>query len=490
MDLYANYTDIFAPGSVPPTVNTTCDFKRQTGIQDPNNINTTRVSIEFVCSYASRLLDVTGYPLLFEEYVNQNLDQVANDIRDLGINVTDVFPVSVLVVPDTTAPTASEAPSQPPSLSPTITNRPSTIPPTELPQDPTLSPTEDFFRLPTQSPTQMPSGRPRVSVPAIASIVVLSGVAILIALVVYYRRKIKQRQSLQGRPGAGGFGSEVTSLSASGAALADARARSKDAGDSDVAAAALSPSGSMVSGQSMLSEGESGFGGESGDENDHTKNLQDEFDQYKDQNLEQLRADVEGNLTGFEGIMSAAVTKALMGDEDIRMDTSELLWGCHETSTGPEIEASALCDVCDWLKRNENASVERKHQFMQDMLNKMVASVRHAKLDAEDASRTIHESAALLGLPLANELPMTTMIISGMRKTVAASQIVNVLDEFGDIDTAAVASGERGFGLVRFRHPKSVERAMRRYRNAEIVVEDVAVQLRVLMPSGEVISRT
>jgi hypothetical protein len=215
----------------------------------------------------------------------------------------------------------------------------------------------------------------------------------------------------------------------------------------------------------------------------------DVFDQYKDQNLETMRSNVENNLSDFEGIMSAAVTKALMGDEDAQLDPDELLWGCRANPIAADVEASALCEVSDWLKRNESASDERKRWFMQDILNKMVASVRFGVLDADDASRTIHESAALLGLEIANDLPMTTVLVSGMRKKVERSEIVKALGEFGDIDTSAVSSGERGFGIIRFRNPKSVERALRRYRNAEIVVQDVAVQIKVLMPSGEVLSR-
>jgi hypothetical protein len=123
---------------------------------------------------------------------------------------------------------------------------------------------------------------------------------------------------------------------------------------------------------------------------------------------------------------------------------------------------------------------------MQDILNKMVSSVRYGVLLADDASRTIHESAALLGLELANDLPMTTVIISGMRKQATPNNMIKALQEFGDIDTAAVAPNERGFGIVRFRHPKSVDRAMRRYRSGEILVQDVGVQVKALMPSGNV----
>ena len=121
----------------------------------------------------------------------------------------------------------------------------------------------------------------------------------------------------------------------------------------------ISPSESLVSNQSLLSAGNS-MGGDSGDEADTTQNLQDEFDQYKDQNLEKMRAEVEGNLTGFDGMMSQALTKALMDDDELHVEPSELLWGGVGQQSGAEVEASALCEVTDWLKRNDNAPIDGK----------------------------------------------------------------------------------------------------------------------------------
>ena len=95
-------------------------------------------------------------------------------------------------------------------------------------------------------------------------------------------------------------------------------------------------------------------------EADATQNLADEFDQYKDQNLERMRADVEGSLTGFDGMMSQALTKVLIDDEEAPIEpTSAIFWGAP-TLTGCEIEASALGEVTDWLKRKENASIEER----------------------------------------------------------------------------------------------------------------------------------
>lgn len=121
---------------------------------------------------------------------------------------------------------------------------------------------------------------------------------------------------------------------------------------------------------------------------------------------------------------------------------------------------------------------------MQDTMNKMVASVRHGVLEPAQASRTIHECAAMLGLDLAAEIPETTMIVTGMRKTVTKSDVIVGFREFGDIEHAAVSSNARGFGLVRFASTMSVQRAMNKFRKEEIVVQDVAVMVKVLRSEG------
>ena len=83
---------------------------------------------------------------------------------------------------------------------------------------------------------------------------------------------------------------------------------------------------------------------------------------------------------------------------------------------------------------------------MQIMLNKMVISVRQGFLAPDDASRTIHECAALLELQLATSLPVTTLVLSGMRKTATANDVIRAFRRFGAVEDAAVASNERGFG--------------------------------------------
>jgi hypothetical protein len=328
-----------------------------------------------------------------------------------------------------------------------------------------------------------------LSVGTIASIVVLGGVAVLLCFLYYYRTW-KNKKMHSARPN-----SEMALSSNAPHIMHPPRnrndmARLTSTEDGDMhQEVVVSPTESLLTTTSLLSTGESGLSEESDDEYDGTQELQDEFDKYKDQNLEQFRDGVENTVAGMEGVMSAAVTMAHMIDDVAVIDESELWWGCSRPCSGVDIEASALFEVCDWLKRNESAPAERRRLFMQEILNKMVTSVKNGVLNADDGSRTIHEAAAVLGLHLAEPLPVTTVILSGMRKTVTADEMSRSIREFGDVDVSAVASGLRGFGIVRFRRQKSVERVMRRYKTGEIVIQDVAVQMKVLMATGMVDSR-
>jgi RNA recognition motif-containing protein len=117
---------------------------------------------------------------------------------------------------------------------------------------------------------------------------------------------------------------------------------------------------------------------------------------------------------------------------------------------------------------------------MQETLNKMVSSVRHGVMVPRLASQTIHECAAMLGLPLVAELDETSIVVAGMRKTATKLDLVAGFKEFGEIDDAAVSSNARGFGLVRFESRKAAQRALAKFRQTEIVVQDVAVTIKIL----------
>ncbi|GAX23700.1 hypothetical protein FisN_12Hh277 [Fistulifera solaris] len=478
--LFNNYTEKFAPEHA---MHSTTNCTALIGDQQKFSIDGTdraRLILLYNCLYSSRRISVLDFPDLYVAFVNGNLDNFTSNVQTI---VPRLFSANTVVsfAISTEAPTTSPYPTFVPTDEPTYSDQPSLVPselPTEKPVLPTASPTDVLLTLqPAPPPTSPPTDRKPVGL--ISGVVVGAGVLGLAALVaLYFYLKMKQRQENASRQAALDKEQVVADEYPSYAGGDDREANN--------VSSPISPSDSLLSQKSLLSHGDSVLDDKSTDELDGTKGLQDEFDQFRDQTLEQFRSNVEGSLAGFEGIMSAAVTKALMGDDDIDNNPTILLWGCQADPSSVEIEASALCEVNDWLKRNESSSAEKKRLFMNDIINRMLATTRSGYLRADDASRTVHESAALLGLPLANELSMTTVLFSGMRKTIEASDMVKVLREFGDIDVAAVASGQRGFGLVRYRNSKSVEKALRRYRDGEIVIQDVAVQMKVLQPSGTV----
>lgn len=528
-DLLISYTDVFAPSAI--DVDTSCFVQDQSlvdcsasnplctawgvNVSDPDSLVGYLNDIDFRCEYSSRVSDVTGFPDQLALYTDQNLDLITDQMINLGLPVIRANAASTRT--DKTAlPTLS--PVEAPTVSPVPT-----LSPVETTEFPTFEPRDTGVPTSTPSPSGgggvplPPTAVPSSGAPTIAprgdggssnnnglivGVVLSIGGVALVGLFLYYRQRKKARSQAMGlnnteistkrsfRPSESSSRRNNANNNTAAAAAERENGASGGGGGGiggfDPEAIPLSPSdaskNSLISRPSLL-------GDESDAEDDGTKKIQDEFDKYRDENLDKLRSEVEGNMPGFEGVMSAAVMRVLMGNDESEEITPEVTWGCSGSPTGAEIEASALCEVNDWLKRHEGGTLEQKRSFMQDILNRMVTSVRLGVVNSEDASRTIHESAALLGLQLANELPMTTVIISGMRKTAAASHMISVLKEFGVIDVAAVASKQKGFGIVRFRHPRAVDRVMRRYRSSEIVIQDVAVQIKALMPSGDVQGR-
>lgn len=257
-------------------------------------------------------------------------------------------------------------------------------------------------------------------------------------------------------------------------------------------------------------------------ENDGADALRDEFDEYRDPGLEKMRAQVEGAIANSEDMVSQAMTRAFMDEDDATDDdahhpvhppshhhhphhlahhhlaphhhlhpphhggvvggddgagVTEAVWNEHMTPT--EHEVCKLWEVNDWKKKNQGANDDEKRAFMQNLLNKMVSSVRFGRIQPDDASRIIHGCAAWLGLQLSNDIPKTTLIVTGLRKNTKTRFLTESFKEFGEIQSAAVAP-EKGFGLIRYHNKKSVDGALDKFQTEEIVVEDVGVCIKVL----------
>jgi len=470
--------------------------------------------IDYSMNWASMSVNVSGFSSLFRSFINTHVEvALPADLQRVGLNVSAVSflrNIRVTSMP-TSLPSLSITPSfiptEIPSLAPSVfpTGLPSKLPSSDPSIHPSVAPsgsltpepsvtiiveteapsiaTNEPTLLPSSSPSQEP-GSSTISPTIVAVITVGVGAAILIALFFFLRlRKRKKEQEFQAaaaanrRPVSGHSTRHDSGRSPRNRMIINTRDpyRRRDPHDTpksdDNVVGMISPS------DSLLSTGNS-LGGDSVNEQDGTHHLADEFDQYKDQNLEKMRMEVNETLSGADGMMSKAVFLAFIDTEEKSTDPNELYWGGSGDPT--EIEASALCEVNDFLKRKDGASLEERRAFMQYSMNKMVVSVRHGVIEPEQASHTIHECAAMLALELAAEIPEITLIVTGMRKTVTKTDVIVAFRDFGEIEDAAVSANARGFGLVRFSSPKSVQRAMNKYQKEEIVVQDVAVTVKVL----------
>jgi type II secretory pathway pseudopilin PulG len=308
--------------------------------------------VGYTMTYTSQYENVTGYPVLFRTYVNSNLENLTLALQDLGLQVVSSQPAlpALLTDPPTISPTTSmpsqspttAAPSGVPSVVAT-TASPITDPPvTELPTAPPAPPPE-------------PSQGSQIGTGAIVGVAIVAIAALLVALVLFYRyRKRLLEKAFQERA--------VSARRAedSGALDQPDPSMPNEYGERPISQMAQNPvispsSSSLESRKSFLSEGDSQLdAGQSGDEEDGTENLKDEFDVYRNEELEIMRSKVEGNVAGGDGMMSQALTSVLMEDDDPEgVDQWVVTWG--GTGDSMEIEASALCEVNDWVKRKEAA---------------------------------------------------------------------------------------------------------------------------------------
>lgn len=339
--------------------------RRERRLQDaPNNPNVKTLNVDYTMRYESFYYNVTNYPKLFQNWTTNNLNVVLEQMQFLRINVTQVN-IPKRIVVSTPAPSISLVPSISPTIYPTISPGPSVVSTSDL-----AATTSD---LPTDSETQTSSSL-NIIIISVSMIIAFSIIAF--GLYVYYKKRRANRHDglgtsttkmSQSREGSGTHSSmrwagssraapkppygtsETKAYGSSYGRHSDAPARLGDA--------VSSPPGSLVSSQSLISRGNS-MGGDSREEEDTAHILVDEFDQYKDQNLEKMRADIQ-DLPECDGMMSQAVAKALI-DQDDESIVSGSYWGGGQDLSAPEIEASALGFVLDWLKRNGKVSDREK----------------------------------------------------------------------------------------------------------------------------------
>ena len=386
--LYQRYTVDFAPipaSEVEEKITTICKVDKQTilfssrkrelesdggwslrrlrrrKLQDEVELQETNtLNVDYTMSYESMHYNVTQYPKLFQNWTTNNLDVVLDQMQFLKFDIVSVD-IPKRIVVSTPSPTVSPAPSSTPTASPTVTPQPS------------MTSTEESATL---APSVEEKGFESFNIIIISVSLIIAVAIIAIGLFLYYRKRRTKREDTFGPNGSkrnqardteprnnmrwteGSRGNPPNPQygTSSTKAYGSSFGRHSDQ-PSRLADAVSSPPGSLVSSQSLISRGNS-MGGDSREEEDAAHTLVDEFDQYKDQNLEKMRAGFE-DLPEYDGMMSQAVAKALI-DQDDDLFISSSYWGSDQDISASEIEASALGFVLDWLKRNGQVSEREK----------------------------------------------------------------------------------------------------------------------------------
>ena len=91
-----------------------------------------------------------------------------------------------------------------------------------------------------------------------------------------------------------------------------------------------------------------------------------------------------------------------------------------------------------------------RKEYFQDILNRLVTTVIIGMMPPLQGASLVYNIATILGLDLLQELPQKTLIVTGMRKTNDLIRghdfLVTAFTPFGEIEEAAIAPSNRGFG--------------------------------------------
>ena len=363
-------------------VTTKCDFiktqllggRKLRGIQG-RNLQGRNAILSFTMEYTSRHVNVTDYDSDLKNWIEGNSLTYVNTLQSFMLSVTTS--TTVVILEKTNAPTLS--PSKFPTISPS--HRPSTTPsesptslPTSRPSDspslvPSFSPTSIPTAVPSDSPSNFPSSMPSAekkntvrNVAIGVPIGVLGASALILAFGIFFKRR---RNNVDGSEVSTGPGLRALGSRDSPEVDVGVQFPVVTPGDDgfEVAQPGLDESrgGGYGSGDSFLSSGSDDNGrGDSDSDIDYGEDgtLVDEFDKYKDNNLEKMRDEMEGMNENFDGMMSLALTKALMDDMEDEDGVSDM---DLNPPSATEIEATVLCDINDWLKKKTSTSAEERY---------------------------------------------------------------------------------------------------------------------------------
>jgi len=126
------------------------------------------------------------------------------------------------------------------------------------------------------------------------------------------------------------------------------------------------------------------------------------------------------------------------------------------------VEANALCDAFDWVKHIDSTEdgVTLRETYVQHETERRISDVQNSRLTSEEAIHIVHSTAAIIGLRLAHELPNLTCVLVGASINTTLDKLYTYMERFGEIDEIAIATGNRGFAICRFKSSSSVDAAI------------------------------
>uniref|UniRef100_A0A7S2H5L6 RRM domain-containing protein n=1 Tax=Helicotheca tamesis TaxID=374047 RepID=A0A7S2H5L6_9STRA len=149
---------------------------------------------------------------------------------------------------------------------------------------------------------------------------------------------------------------------------------------------------------------------------------------------------------------------------------------CHPLTDSCRIEANALCDAYDFMRRNAHPSAAvpdnetERITIVHDQLVQMVNNVRRGAISPTAAARTIHSIQMITGLAEFPAIWEVTVVFFGLKDTTTSSELRKTMEQFGEIEAAAVADSGRGFGFCSFRSSSSAWYSIQGCRNREALL--------------------
>jgi len=132
-------------------------------------------------------------------------------------------------------------------------------------------------------------------------------------------------------------------------------------------------------------------------------------------------------------------------------------------SDAAAVEVNALCDAFEWVKHIDSTEdgLALRETYVQHETERRMFDVQNSRLTSEEAIHIVHSTATMVGLELAHELPQLTCVLVGASINTTLDKLYTCMERFGEIDKIAIATGNRGFAICRFKSSSSVDAAVK-----------------------------